>query len=36
MRSLGTYNDGNWHQATAVFNGTNNISLYMDGVMVGP
>ncbi len=35
VRSPGTYNDGSWHQAAAVFNGTNNITLYMDGVMVG-
>ena len=33
VRSLGTYNDGSWHQATAVFNGTDNISLYLDGVL---
>lgn len=33
-RSLGTYNDGQWHQAAAVFNGTNNLSLYMDGTLV--
>ncbi len=32
VRTPGTYNDGKWHQAAAVFNGTTNISLYMDGV----
>jgi chitodextrinase len=34
IRSPGHYNDGQWHQATTVFNGTNNITLYMDGVSV--
>jgi hypothetical protein len=34
-RSLGTYNDGKWHQAVGVYNGTNNISLYLDGQLVG-
>ncbi len=34
IRSPGHYNDGQWHQATTVFNGTTNISLFMDGVMV--
>ncbi len=31
VQSPGTYNDGLWHQATAVFNGTNTMTLYMDG-----
>ena len=34
VRGPGFYNDGNWHQATTVFNGTNNITLYMDGKQV--
>jgi chitodextrinase len=34
VRTLGTYNDGQWHHAVAVYNGTNTISLFMDGVMV--
>ena len=35
VRRPGSYNDGNWHQATTVYNGTNNITLYMDGKQVG-
>lgn len=35
LRSPGTYNDGRWHQAVAVFDGTASITLYMDGVSVG-
>ncbi len=34
VKSPGTYNDGLWHQASAVFNGTNTMSLYMDGSLV--
>ena len=35
VRSLGTYNDGNWHQAVATYDGTASISLYMDGSIIG-
>jgi hypothetical protein len=35
IRSLGTYNDGEWHNAVGVFNGTNNITFYVDGASVG-
>ena len=34
VRGPGFYNDGNWHHATTVYNGTNNITLYMDGKQV--
>ncbi len=33
-KSPGTYNDGLWHQAAAVFNGTNTMTLFMDGTAV--
>ncbi len=35
VRSPSTYNDGLWHQAAAVYNGTNTITLFMDGLAVG-
>jgi hypothetical protein len=35
IRSPGTYNDGQWHNAVGVFNGTNNITFYVDGTSVG-
>jgi chitodextrinase len=34
VRGPGRYNDGEWHQAVTVYNGTNTITLFMDGVQV--
>jgi concanavalin A-like lectin/glucanase superfamily protein len=34
VQSASTYNDGNWHMATATFSTTAGISLYVDGVLV--
>ena len=35
VRSLGMYNDGNWHQAAGVYDGAASISLYLDGKLIG-
>jgi len=33
--ALITMNDGNWHQVTGTYNGTDTVSLYTDGVLQG-
>ena len=33
IKTIGVYNDGNWHQVVAV-NQTNRVSIYVDGVLV--
>ena len=33
--ALITMNDGNWHQVTGTYNGTDTVSLYTDGILQG-